>query len=170
VLRSRITEGPWLVGDLLNVDEANGWVYFTGLGREAGDPYLRRLYRVRLDGTDLRRLTPEDADHAVAMAPSGRWIVDTHSRIGVPPVTVLRAPDGRVAMTLEAADASRYAGLLGSIGPRSFTVAPRGDARSVRRSGRRRSTTTTTATWATTALPIRSPAYSNSRRGSRGST
>ena len=106
-LVNRITEGPWLVLDLLKVDETGGWVYFTAIGREPGrDPYYRHLYRVRMDGTGLALLTPEDADHEVTFAPSGRYLVDTWSTPTTEPVTVLRRPDGTQVLTVEKADFS----------------------------------------------------------------
>ncbi|MEJ8544403.1 S9 family peptidase [Brevibacillus borstelensis] len=90
---------------LLSVDEEQGWVYFTGGGFEAGrDPYYQHLYRVRLDGTGRELLTPEDADHAVNLSPDLKYVVDTYSRVDLPPVTVLRAVDGRLIRELERAD------------------------------------------------------------------
>ena len=63
-LLNRVTSGPWVVTDIVDVDEKNGIVYFLGAGREKGrNPYLNSLYRVNLDGSDLRLLTPENADH-----------------------------------------------------------------------------------------------------------
>ncbi|HSL72280.1 MAG TPA: DPP IV N-terminal domain-containing protein [Longimicrobiales bacterium] len=107
-LKNRITQGPWVVSDLLHVDEAARTVYFTARGREGNrDPYFRFLYRIGLDGRNLTLLTAEDADHTIAVAASGRYAVDTYSRPDTLPVTVLRAPDGRVLMTLEKADVSR---------------------------------------------------------------
>jgi dipeptidyl-peptidase-4 len=107
-LKNRITQGPWLVSDLLHIDEPTRTVYFTARGREDGrDPYFRFLYKVKLDGTGLTLLTPEDADHGVFMAPSGRYLVDSYSRPDTLPITVLRSPEGRVLTTLERADAAR---------------------------------------------------------------
>jgi dipeptidyl-peptidase 4 len=107
-LKNRITSGPWNVVDVMHVDARGGWVYFTAAGRERGrDPYHRHLYRVRLNGRDLALLTPEDADHVITMAPSGRYFVDTHSRIDAAPVAVLRRADGRSVRPLEQADVSR---------------------------------------------------------------
>ncbi|HUY99679.1 MAG TPA: prolyl oligopeptidase family serine peptidase, partial [Thermomicrobiaceae bacterium] len=101
---------PWTVRDVVHLDEAGGWLYFTAGGREpARDPYFRHLYRCRLDGTDLSLLTPEDAEHSVTVSPSGRFFLDTHSRVDLPPVTVVRAADGAHVLTLEEAD---VAGLL----------------------------------------------------------
>src|SRR5262249_40591780 len=57
-----ITQGEWLVRDLIDVDPRTGRVLFTASGREGGNPYLRSLYSVNLDGSDLRRLTPAGVD------------------------------------------------------------------------------------------------------------
>jgi dipeptidyl-peptidase 4 len=104
-LKHRITSGEWMVVDVLHVDERGGWVYFTAGGRERGrDPYHRHFYRVRLNGRDLTLLTPEDADHVIAMSPDGRWFTDTYSTVERAPVTVLRRADGRLVRTLEEAD------------------------------------------------------------------
>jgi dipeptidyl-peptidase 4 len=105
-LKNQITHGDWVVRNLVHVDEANRLVYFTGAGREPGrDPYYRHLYRIGLDGSDLELLTPEDADHSVMFSPSGRYFVDSYSRIDTIPVSVLRSTtDGRVVKRLEAAN------------------------------------------------------------------
>jgi dipeptidyl aminopeptidase/acylaminoacyl peptidase len=109
-LKRQITKGPGNVLQVLRVDEKARVIYFTGAGREAGrDPYFRHLYRVGFDGGDLKLLTPEDADHAVTLSPSGQYFVDSYSRPDVPPVTVLRDAAGRLVLTLEKADISRLA-------------------------------------------------------------
>jgi dipeptidyl aminopeptidase/acylaminoacyl peptidase len=107
-LKNRITEGPWMVTDLLTVDEANRWAYFTAVGREEGqNPYYQHLYRARLDGGRVERLTPEAGDHRVAVSPSGRYFVDQNGTYQSAPTTVLRDRSGRVLTTLEEADFSR---------------------------------------------------------------
>ena len=118
-LKNQITKGPWVIRDILRVDETNRRVYFTGGGREKGrDPYYQHLYRIKLDGSALELLTPEDADHSVAyldmgskanafspkLSPSGRFFVDTYSRIDLAPVSLLRDADGRLVRELEKAD------------------------------------------------------------------
>jgi dipeptidyl aminopeptidase/acylaminoacyl peptidase len=104
-LRHQITEGPWMVMSLLAVDEAAGRIYFTAAGREAGrHPDYRHLYAANLDGTGLVLLSPENADHAITPVPRGGFFIDSYSRIDQPPVTVLRATDGRVVRELERAD------------------------------------------------------------------
>jgi dipeptidyl aminopeptidase/acylaminoacyl peptidase len=106
-LESRITSGDWNVLQLRRIDEERRTLYFTGAGREPGDPYFQYLYSVRMDGADLRLLTPEKANHTVTLSPSGRYFVDSYSTPVDPPVTVLRDADGRTLLTLEEADISR---------------------------------------------------------------
>jgi dipeptidyl aminopeptidase/acylaminoacyl peptidase len=124
-LKRQITKGPGNVLQVLRVDEKARVIYFTGAGREAGrDPYFRHLYRVGFDGGDLKLLTPEDADHAVTLSPSGQYFVDSYSRPDVPPVTVLRDAAGRLVLTLEKADISRLVA-TGWTPPVPFTVKAR---------------------------------------------
>ena len=106
-VKNRITRGPWMVVDLLHVDDGGRWAYFTAVGREPGeDPYRRILYRARLDGSRVERLTPESGDHDVSMSPSGRYVVDQYGPHDAPPVTVLRDAAGQSLLTLEEADFS----------------------------------------------------------------
>lgn len=104
-LLRQVTKGQWPVREVVHVDEQNRVVYFTAGGREAGDPYLRRLYRISLDGTGLKLLTPEDADHDVTMSPTGRFFIDVYSKVNTAPVAVLRrSSDGEVVQVLETGD------------------------------------------------------------------
>ncbi|HEY4600317.1 MAG TPA: DPP IV N-terminal domain-containing protein [Cerasibacillus sp.] len=103
-----LTSGHWVVRRLIAVDSENEWVYFTAGGKEKGrDPYFEHLYRVRLDGTDLTLLTPEDADHEVYLSPDNDYFIDVYSRIDLPPHTVLRNVDGRFVRKVAEADISR---------------------------------------------------------------
>ncbi len=103
----QLTQGPWLVAEIVRVDNVTGTIYFTGQGREVTrDPYFLKGYRVKIDGSPVELLTSEDAEHTVRVAPGGRFIVDTYSRVDLPPITVLRSGDGKVIKTLEKADAS----------------------------------------------------------------
>jgi dipeptidyl aminopeptidase/acylaminoacyl peptidase len=79
---------------------------FAASGREAGrDPYQRHAYAIGLEGKGLKLLTPEEADHTVAVSPDGAYLVDTYSRIDSAPVTVVRrASDGRAVREVERAD------------------------------------------------------------------
>jgi len=103
-----ITQGGWLAGHMLHVDEDRQRIYFTAWGRE-GDrhPYYTHFYRVNFDGSGLRLLTPEDADHQIQVSPSGRYFIDTRSTVHDPPVITLRSTDnGNTVLELEDADIS----------------------------------------------------------------
>lgn len=105
-LKRQLTAGAWAVRDVLHVDEARRELRFTAGGREPErSPYRRGLYRVGLDGGEPELLAPEDAEHLVTVAPSGRYAVDSFGRIDMPPSTVLRDADGQVLLALEQADA-----------------------------------------------------------------
>jgi dipeptidyl-peptidase 4 len=107
-LKRQVTRGAWNVTDVVDIDPADRAIWVTGVGRERDrHPYFRHLYRVGLDRGEPRLLTPEDADHVVALAPDRRHFVNTYSTSRTPPVTVLRDRNGRVTMRLEEGDISR---------------------------------------------------------------
>lgn len=106
-LKNAITQGDWAVHEVKRVDSEGGWLYFTAGGREPDrDPYYSHLYRVRLDGSDLTLLTPENAQHKVQFSPDGRYFIDSYSTVSEPPVHVLRSADGKQLAELGKADIS----------------------------------------------------------------
>jgi dipeptidyl aminopeptidase/acylaminoacyl peptidase len=107
-LKSKITSGEGNVDQLRRIDESNRTLYFVGNGKERGrDPYFRHFYRIRMDGTGLTLLTPEDADHDITLPPSGQYFIDTYSRPDVAQVSVARDLNGKRMVTLETADITR---------------------------------------------------------------
>ncbi len=108
-LRNQITSGAWSVEKIQYTDPLGRWLLFTARGREPGRfLYDAYLYRVNLDGSGLKLLTPENAHHVVNVSPNGRYVVDTYSRLDQPPVTVLRSTqNGHVIRELERADIAR---------------------------------------------------------------
>jgi dipeptidyl-peptidase-4 len=82
-----LTSGNWIIDALVGVDEENGMVYFTGT-RE--DPRESHLYRVKLDGSDLRSLTDHPGTHSVVADHSCRHYVDTYSDLENTPRVELR--------------------------------------------------------------------------------
>jgi len=105
-MENQLTRGDFVVLDIVHVDEEKGIVYFTAVGREEGeDPYQAHLYRVGLDGSGLRNLTPEPAHHDMSFAPDNSSFTDNISRADMPTKSVLRnLVDGEVMMELEQAD------------------------------------------------------------------
>ncbi|MFN8574048.1 MAG: DPP IV N-terminal domain-containing protein [Gemmatimonadaceae bacterium] len=124
-IKNRITSGDWMVSDLLWIDEALRYVYFTGRGREAGrDPYFRFLYRAKLDGSAVELLTPENGDHAISQSADGKYIVDVVSRPDTIPVSYVRLASGAVVKELQRADVSKLLA-AGFTPPESFSVKAR---------------------------------------------
>jgi dipeptidyl aminopeptidase/acylaminoacyl peptidase len=107
-LKSKITSGEGNVAQLRRVDEKSRTLWFVGNAKERGrDPYFRHFYKIGMDGKGLTLLTPENADHEIALAPSGQYFIDAYSTPEVPPVTVVRDLNGKSIVTLETADITR---------------------------------------------------------------
>jgi len=124
-IKWQITSGDWNVTQLLRVDEKNRMLYFLAVGREKGrDPYFSQLYRSGFDGKNLTLLSPENANHDVAMSPSGRFFTDSYSKPDVPAVAVLRDAEGMPITTFERADISGLSA-TGWKPPVRFTVSAR---------------------------------------------
>jgi dipeptidyl aminopeptidase/acylaminoacyl peptidase len=105
-LKHAITNGNYVVRSILHVDEKRRVLYFMASGKEANrDPYLQHLYRINLDGSGLKLITPENAEHWVRLSEDKRYIIDSYSRVDLAPVSVLRRlKDGKRLMILEKAD------------------------------------------------------------------
>jgi dipeptidyl aminopeptidase/acylaminoacyl peptidase len=100
-------------------------LYFLGVGREHGrDPYFSQLYRIGFDGKNVTRLTPEDANHDVAVSPSGRFFTDNYSKPDAAAAGVLRDSDGKAISNFANADISRLKA-VGWMPPVSFSVKAR---------------------------------------------
>ena len=107
-MKSQITRGNFVVTRLIKVDDKARVLYFEANGREAGrDPYYSHFYSVNMDGSNLKLLTPEDANHQISLSPDESYFVDTYARIDVPSVTVLRDLNGRTVAELERTDITR---------------------------------------------------------------
>jgi dipeptidyl aminopeptidase/acylaminoacyl peptidase len=122
-LKQQITQGEGNVTQVLRVDPASRTIWFRGVGKERGrDPYYQHFYKIGMDGQGLTLLTPEDADHTIALSPDGHHFVDAYSTFTTPPVTVLRSSDdGRVVAPVATADISRLKA-SGWVPPEPFTV------------------------------------------------
>jgi dipeptidyl-peptidase-4 len=99
-----VTAGEWEVRSVERVDEAEGSVYFSG----TKDGSTRsHLYRARLDGSGVERVTPAGGTHAVTMAPQGPLYVDRFSDEETPPRSVLAEIGKGVVRTLDAGPPDR---------------------------------------------------------------
>lgn len=123
-LKNRITDGDWNVLQILFMDNGNRVIYFTGAGREPGDPYFQYFYRINMDGTGLTLLTPDNANHSISLSPSAQNFADTYSTPVDPPVTEVRNVEGQKLITVEKADISRLLE-AGWVPPVPFSVKAR---------------------------------------------
>lgn len=105
-LKNQITKGDWVVREVLDVDEKNRHIYFTGSGLDKNqDPYFTHYLRVDFDGRNLTRFTKENGNHAVTFSPDYKYYVDQYSRVDMAPVTVLKkTSDQKEVMELQKAD------------------------------------------------------------------
>jgi dipeptidyl-peptidase-4 len=107
-LKNQVTHGEGDVAQVLFVDEQARVIYFLGMGRQAGrDPYFAALYRVNFDGTGIKLLTPENADHDISMAPDGKTLVDAASTPTTAQTTVLRDNNGNALLDIAHQDITR---------------------------------------------------------------
>lgn len=106
--KRQLTSGQWNVDGIERLDAKARMLWIVGNGREPGNPYYKHLYKVSLDGGDVTQLTPEAADHAVAVSPDGALFVDAYSTSAQPTVTVLRSTaDGATKQQVARADITR---------------------------------------------------------------
>ncbi|MBS0010653.1 MAG: DPP IV N-terminal domain-containing protein, partial [Bacteroidales bacterium] len=106
-LKNPLTQGEWKVLQVLHIDKADQTIYFTGAGREPGDPYFQYLYSVKTDGSGLKLLTPDSANHVINISPDASYFVDSYSTPLDPPVTILRNIQDESMLELERADISQ---------------------------------------------------------------
>ena len=101
-LVNQVTRGPWSLASsgagvfwvrqaVTGIDEAGGWVYFTALERSSVE---RHLYRSKLDGTGMTRLSSEPGTHRISMPADARFYLDNFSDVRTLPSLTLRRPDG----------------------------------------------------------------------------
>jgi dipeptidyl-peptidase-4 len=86
-----LTSGPWEVRTVHGVDEAGGWVYYSGTERShiGGD-----VYRARLDGSARTRLSTAPGTHVASFNPSRTRYVDSWSDAHTPAQVRLHGADG----------------------------------------------------------------------------
>jgi len=107
-LINQITKGEYMVvpsfggivsrnGGLVAVDERKGVVYFTA-NKEALKE--RHLYRIGLNGKNLKRLTTGNGFHGVSFSPDLKYYLDNFSNISTPPELSLYRNDGKRILTI----------------------------------------------------------------------
>lgn len=91
-LKRQLTQGEWMLEQVLAVDEDKGLAFFSATRDSALE---RHVYSVPLAGGDIRRLSLEPGWHDARFAKDGRVYVDVWSSPQTPPQTFLHQGDGR---------------------------------------------------------------------------
>lgn len=95
----QVTDGKWEVRDLHGIDGKSGFVYFSGTERS---PIGLDVYRVKLDGSGLQRLSGRQGTHEAKFSPSCTWYVDDWSDVGTPDQARLHGADGTLEKVVSA--------------------------------------------------------------------
>ena len=90
-LIAQVTDGKWELRTLHGIHEDTDFVYFSGTERS---PIGGDVYRVRLDGSQLTRLSEADGTHRANFSPGFARYLDTWSDIATPPQVRVHAADG----------------------------------------------------------------------------
>jgi len=98
-LLGAVTSGRWEVREVHGVDEENGWLYFSGTERSA---IGQDVYRIKLNGTGLERLSQTAGTHGAEFSPSFAYYIDRWSAVMTPPQARLHRADGREVRVLHA--------------------------------------------------------------------
>ncbi|HYC76632.1 MAG TPA: S9 family peptidase [Planctomycetota bacterium] len=99
-LLNPVTSGAWDVTEVHGVDEARGLLFFSAKERS---PLTVDVYRVGLDGKELRRLTDRAGTHMMTrFSPDFAWFLDVVSDVDTPPQQSLHDGDGKVVRVIDA--------------------------------------------------------------------
>lgn len=90
-LLGAVTSGDWEARQLHGVDEESGWIYFSGTRRSL---IGLDLYRVKLDGSQISRLTQRPGSHRVRFNSDLSLFIDAWSDFNTPTQTRVRRADG----------------------------------------------------------------------------
>ncbi len=96
--RTAVTVGPWIVDGETAVDEKAGVAYFVATEK---DPRERHIYRVKLDGSGLKRLSQGRGTHRPTFSPGFKYYVDVYSDIVTPPKAALFDSNGKLIEMLD---------------------------------------------------------------------
>ena len=107
----QLTSGDWEVRDVHGVDDT--YAYFSGTERSS---LGQDVYRLKLDGSGLQRLSSEEGTHASTFSPSMKHYVDKWSDIRTPDQIRVYRGDGKLAHVV---DENRVAALAAYDIPRA---------------------------------------------------
>ena len=98
-LVGRITDGRWEIRTMYGVDEQRGFVYFDAGARRHIDT---DIYRTRLTGGELMRLSRTEGTHRAIFSPSLTRYIGVWSDVTTPPQVRLHRADGTEVRVIDA--------------------------------------------------------------------
>ncbi len=98
-LMRQVTNGRWDVRTLYGIDQSSGLLYFASAERS---PVDEDVYRIRLDGTGLTRISQAEGTHRATFNPSFTQYIDVWSDASTPPQVRLHRSDGRELRVIDA--------------------------------------------------------------------
>jgi dipeptidyl-peptidase-4 len=124
-LKNQITHGEGNLTQVLLVNAATRTLYFLAVGKEKGrDPYYSHYYSIHFDGSGIKLLTPENAEHSVTASPDGKYFMDVASTPTEPQMTVVRDNNGKLAVAVAKQDITKLVA-AGWVPPAPITVKAR---------------------------------------------
>lgn len=105
-VKNQITKGNWVVRKVEYVDTDKRQIWFTAGGVYPDqDPYYLHYCRVNFDGSDFKILTKGNGTHTAKFSPDRKYLIDTYSRVDMPPVhELIRCSDGKSVCLLGSAN------------------------------------------------------------------
>lgn len=101
-----LTSHRFDVESVIDIDETRGEVWYTAW---SGDNHMKlQLHRVKLDGSDDRRLTDPAYRHEISLSPNNRYFVDVAETHNSPPVSSVRDRDGELVGNIVLADLTEF--------------------------------------------------------------
>ncbi|HAL55455.1 MAG TPA: peptidase S9 family protein [Bacteroidetes bacterium] len=104
-LKNRITEGKWTVSSVELVDEENSVVYFTAKKQAST---RTDLYKIKMNGKDLARLTYGEYTHTVQVSPGGSQFITRYSNVATPTKIALYNQKGKLVKELGDSKAKEF--------------------------------------------------------------
>jgi len=89
-LERQLESGDYEVIAISGVDEKLATVFFTA---NKGDPRQEKIFSVKLDGSGMHSLSPDEGVYAASFSDDGKHFVETHSTTLKPPRISVCAPD-----------------------------------------------------------------------------
>jgi dipeptidyl-peptidase-4 len=96
-LLKQLTNAKLPVRSIQGVDEARGWVYFSGFEANGTESHA---YKVKLDGTAFSKMTKETGSHNVGFSPNFDYYTDAFSSFDQPMKSTLYQADGKEVKVL----------------------------------------------------------------------